>query len=478
MNALLDLRILGWLLVGLGVVEWIPLATAVLFGERTYPLAAGSTACLVVGLSLVASVRPTDSTLRNRDGFLVVSMGWILCSIFGALPYVLANVLGPIDALFEAAAGFTTTGSTVMVDIESVPRSLLLWRSITQWLGGMGIIVFALAILPILGIGGMQLFKAEIPGPTADKLRPRIVSTARRLLYLYLGFTVAETVALMLAGVSFYEAVCHSLTTLSTGGFSTRNASIGAYGSAAVEWIVIVFMMLGGMNFALHYRLFLGEFRAVWRDPELRYFVGTVASATLLIAWVLSRTGMEPGHELRTAAFHVVSLITTTGYGTSDFELWPQLCIVVLLPLMLLGGMAGSTAGGVKDVRVILSFAVLRSALQRGLHPHSVDSIKYGGQIVPASTLAGIWAFLTAYGALTLIATAIMAAAGYDIIFAASAAITAMGNVGPALGPLGPTESFAGVPGYGKLTLSFCMIAGRLEVYTLIMLFVPGFWRR
>jgi trk system potassium uptake protein TrkH len=478
MNALLDTRILGWLLVGIGIVEWVPLAAALLFGERTYPIAAGSIACLVVGLSLVASVRPTDSTLRNRDGFVVVSVGWILCSTFGALPYVLAGVLGPVDALFEATAGFTTTGSTVLSDIESVPRSLLLWRSITQWLGGMGIIVFALAILPILGIGGMQLFKAEIPGPTADKLRPRIVSTARRLLYLYVGFTAAEAVALTVAGLSVYEAVCHALTTLSTGGFSTRNASVGAYGSATVEWIVILFMMLGGVNFALHYRIFLGQLRSVGRDPELRYFVGTVAVAAAIVAWTLAHAGLEPDRELRTALFQVVSLITTTGYGTADFETWPALCLVVLIPLMVLGGMAGSTSGGVKDVRVILSFAVLRNALERGLHPHSVGSIKYGGQIVPGSVLAGIWAFLTAYGCIALLATAVMATAGYDLVAAGTAAITAIGNVGPALGALGPTESFAGVPAYGKLTLAFCMIAGRLEVYTLIMLFVPGFWRR
>lgn len=478
MNALLDLRILGWLLVGLGVVEWIPLATAVFLGERTYPLAAGSTACLVVGLSLVASVRPTDQTIRNRDGFVVVAAGWILCSIFGGLPYVLADLMGPAGAFFEAASGFTTTGSTVIADVESVARSMLLWRAITQWLGGMGIIVFALAILPVLGMGGMQLFKAEIPGPTTDKLRPRIVSTARRLLYIYAGFTVAETIALMFAGVSFYEALCHSLTTLSTGGFSTRNTSVGAFGSPAVEWIVIVFMMAGGMNFALHYRLLVGDVRSVLRDPELRFFFATAGGASLLIAWLLVRAGQEPGHELRTAAFHVVSLVTTTGYGTADFENWPTLSVVVLLYLMVLGAMAGSTAGGVKTVRVVLSFSVLRNAFERGLHPRSVGSIKYDGQIVPTSTLAGIWAFLTAYVLILVVATGIMATAGYDLVAAASAAITATGNVGPALGPLGPTEVFDAVPAYGKITLALCMIAGRLEIYTLFMLFVPGFWRR
>lgn len=478
MNALLDIRILGWLLTGVGVVLWVPLATALAFGERIYPLAGSSIACLVVGLSLVASVRPVDPGLRNRDGFMVVSMGWILCSLFGALPYLLADVLGPVDALFESASGFTTTGSTVLNDIEVLPRSLLLWRAITQWLGGMGIIVFALAILPILGIGGMQLFKAEIPGPTADKLRPRIVSTARRLLYVYVGFTAAECVLLVAAGLSFYEAVCHALTTISTGGFSTRNLSVGGFASPLVEWIVICFMLLGGINFALHYRLLRGDVRTVSRDPELRYFLGTVVVAAGIVTWSLFHEGFEPGHELRAALFQVVSLVTTTGYGTADFETWPALCIVVLLPLMVLGGMAGSTSGGVKDVRIVLSFHVLRNALERSLHPHSVGSIKYAGESVPASVLAGVWAFLTAYLAIAVLATAVMAAAGYDLATAGSAALTAIGNVGPALGPLGPTESFAGVPAWAKLTLVFCMIAGRLEIYTFVMLFVPGFWRR
>ncbi|MBW2314024.1 MAG: TrkH family potassium uptake protein [Deltaproteobacteria bacterium] len=478
MNALLDLRILGWLIVGIGVFEWFPLAAAALFGERLYPLAASSTACLVVGFSIVASVRPTDPALRNRDGFLVVSVGWALAATFGALPYLLWDVLGPIDALFEATAGFTTTGSTVLADVENVPRSLMIWRSLTQWLGGMGIIVFALAILPALGIGGMQLFKAEIPGPTADKLRPRIVSTARRLLFVYVGFTVAEFVALEFAGLSFYDALCHSLTTVSTGGFSTRNASIASFGSATVEWIVIGFMLLGGINFALHYRWLRGDFGTVYRDPELRYFLTVVAVATGVVTWLLTHSGHEAGQEVRASLFQVVSIVTTTGYATADFEAWPPLASVILLQLMVLGGMAGSTSGGVKDVRVILSFSVLRNALDRGLHPRSIGSLKYAGQIVPTNVLAGIWAFLTAYVGIALLATAILAGTGYELDAAVSAALTAIGNVGPALGPLGPTETFADMPAHGKLTLAFCMIAGRLEIYTLIMLFVPGFWRR
>ena len=478
MNSLLDLRILGSLLAAIGVVQWIPILAALLFHERVFPLAASSLACLVVGLSVAVPARPHDAALRNRDGFLVVSFGWILASLFGALPYAIADVLGPVDALFESVSGFTTTGSTVLLDIEAVPRSLLLWRAITQWLGGMGIIVFALAILPILGIGGMQLFKAEIPGPTADKLRPRIVSTARRLLYIYVGFTIAESVLLWGAGLSFYEAVCHALTTVSTGGFSTRNASLGAYDSAVVEWIVIAFMALGGINFALHYRMLSGDVRTVVRDTELRYFTAVVAVSTVAITGLLLDAGLHEGDELRTALFQVVAILTTTGFGTADFELWPTLSLVILLQLMIFGGMAGSTSGGVKDVRVILGFRVLRNALARALHPRSVANVKYGGHTVPIDVLAGVWAFLTAYICIALLATGVMALAGYDLVSSVTAALTAIGNVGPGLGEVGPTEPFSHLPSYAKLTLAFCMLAGRLEIYTVIMLLLPDFWRR
>jgi len=472
------MKILGWLLVGIGTVELVPLALAVALGEPLYPLAAGALVCFVVGLSLALPAKPVAEGLRARDGFLVVSLGWILASLFGALPYVLGDLLSPVDAIFESVAGFTTTGSTTMADIEAMPRSILLWRAITQWLGGMGIIVFALAILPLLGIGGMQLFKAEMPGPTADKLQPRIAETARRLLFVYVGFTVADAVALMIAGLSPYDAVCHALTNVSTGGFSTRNASVGAFDSPAVEWIVIFFMLCGGINFALHYRLLQGHFRRVLGDTEIRYFLGLVAVAAVAVAVMLSGAGQEPDRELRTALFQVVAIITTTGYGTADFDAWPVLSHVFLLLLMVLGGMAGSTSGGVKDLRVILGFRVLRSTIARSIHPHSLTVVKYAGEAVPLDVLAGVWSFLTAYVTLALLATAVMAASGFDLVSSASAALTALGNVGPGLGAVGPTETFADVPAHAKLVLVFCMLAGRLEIFTVLMLLVPEFWRR
>ncbi|MEN8181629.1 MAG: TrkH family potassium uptake protein [Myxococcota bacterium] len=478
MNLQLDLKILGWLLVGLGAVQAAPLLAALAVGEPLLPFVASATVAVVFGLSLALMAQPEGRNLRLRDGFVVVSFSWILASLFGALPYLLTDVLTPLDALFESVAGFTTTGSTVMEQIEAAPRSLLLWRSLTQWLGGMGIIVFAIAILPMLGIGGMQLFQAEMPGPAVEKLRPRVVETARRLLLVYLGFTAAAGLAYALAGMDAFEALCHALTTLSTGGFSTRSASIEGFGSGAIEWVAILFMVLGGINFALHYRLFQGQFRRVLGDTELGYFVSVLCVATFVIVWLLRGMGFEGEEALRKAAFQVVTLMTGTGYVSADFELWPPLATVVLLQLMILGGMAGSTSGGVKGLRVLLAAGVVRNTLARMLHPRLVLRVKYGDRPVPLDVLTGIWSFLTVYFAIAALAAAVVSSAGYDLVTSVSAALTAVGNVGPGFAQVGPTDTFAHFPGYVKLTLAACMMGGRLELFTLLVLFQPRFWQR
>lgn len=478
MNLQLDLKILGWLLVGMGAIQAAPLLVALGFGEPLLPFVASATSAIAVGLALALSAQPPGSHLRLRDGFVVVSFAWVLASLFGALPYLLTDVLAPLDALFESVAGFTTTGSTVIDHIEEAPRSLLLWRALTQWLGGMGIIVFAIAIVPMLGIGGMQLFQAEMPGPTVEKLRPRIVETARRLLLVYVGFTASAAALYAVAGMDPFEALCHALTTLSTGGFSTRDGSVGAFDSAAIDWLVIFFMTLGGINFALHYRLLSGRFRQVLADTEFGYFLSLLCVATFVVVWLLRGTGLEGEEALRKAAFHVVSIVTTTGYGTDDYVRWPPLAGVVLLQLMVLGGMAGSTSGGLKGLRVLLGASVLRNTLARMLHPRMVLRVKYGEQPVPFDVLTGIWSFITAYFAIAALAAAVVASAEYDLVTSASAALTALGNVGPGFGAVGPTETFSQLPGYVKATLAVCMLAGRLELFTVLVLFQPRFWRR
>jgi len=478
MNVRLDLYVLGWLLGLIGLFQVLPVATALLYGEPLLPYLLSGAVASGCGVGLAGLTYPGDWRVRPRDGFLIVGFGWMVASVFGALPYVFTQHLGVIDAVFESVSGFTTTGSTVVTGLESWPRALLLWRSFTQWVGGMGIILFTIAILPLLGIGGMQLFKAEVPGPVADKVRPRLVETARQLWFIYVGLTLAECIALLLVGLGPFEALCHSLTTLATGGFSTRDLSVGGFGSLAVEWVITVFMLIAGINFVLHYRLLAGRVREVWRDSELRYFLSVVMGASAIVTVVLLRSDHSPLEALRLATFQVVSILTTTGYVAANFELWPSLTHLVFILLMVLGGMSGSTGGGVKSLRALLGLKALRASFARLLHRRAVRSVKYGGRPVSEDVLAGIWAFFTAYFLIAATAAAVITAAGYDLETAFSAALTAIGNVGPGIGSVGAYDNFAHFPGVIKLVLAFCMLAGRLEVFTLLVLLAPQFWRR
>jgi trk system potassium uptake protein TrkH len=474
-----DLRILALLVAVLGAFQVLPLGIALLYGETPWPWIVSLVVLAGTGTLTAWLARPKVRVLRPRDAYLVVAAGWIFASLAGAVPYLVTGTLGPVDAIFESVAGFTTTGSTAMQKIEGTSAALLFWRSLTQWVGGMGIILFAVAVLPLLGIGGMQLFRVEVPGPVKDKLRPRVIETARRLWAIYVGLTALEWVALMVAGMGPFDAINHAFTTLATGGFSTRDASVGAFASPAIEWVVIVFMALAGVNFVIHYRVLTEGWRAPSRDSELHYYVGMIAVASLVVLLVLPLEhagGVE--ESVRNAVFGVVSVATTTGYGTVDFELWPPLAQLVLLQLMVLGGMAGSTAGGVKSLRALIGFRALRVSVEKLVHPHAVRPVKYGGRAVPEDVVAGIWAFLTAYFAIAAFAAAIVAQAGYDLVTAASAALTALGNVGPGLGQVGPFDNFSHMPAHVKLVLSFCMLAGRLEVFTFLVLLQPGFWRR
>lgn len=480
MNLLLAARLAGWLLVFMAAFELPPLLAAFLFGEPLTPWLVNIGLTVAVGLPLVTGVRSDNVRIRPRDGFFIVTSAWVIASVAGAVPFMVMGVLGPVDALFESVAGFTTTGSTVLVDIEGTARSLLLWRSLTQWLGGMGIVVFTIALMPVLGIGGMQLFRAEVPGPVAEKIRPRVTSTARRLWLIYVGLTAAEWVALVIAGMSPFDALCHSLTTLATGGFSTRGASVGAFESPAIEWIVIVFMILAGMNFVLHYKVIAGRVREAGRDSELHYFVGTVAVASMAVAIAVWASGAEAGGApFRASVFQVVSVVTTTGFATADFELWPSFTHMVLLIMMVLGAMAGSTSGGVKSLRAVLAFRAVRNSFSVTGHRNAVrPAVHYGGKPVPNDVLASIWVFLALYFLLAAATALLITAAGYDVDTAISGSLTSLGNVGPGLGQIGPYDHFAHFPAVVKLGLVFCMLAGRLELFTLMVLLLPSFWRR
>lgn len=477
MNLRHDVHVLGWLLGLLAVFLALPSLAAVAFGESVWPplLAAGLAAASGIGLALAS--RTEDRRLRPRDSFVIVGGAWLLISLFGTVPYLLSTDLSLVDAVFETVSGFTTTGSTVIADVTSLPRALLLWRALTQWLGGMGIILFTIALLPLLGIGGMQLFRAEVPGPVADKVRPRLAATARTLWGIYLGFTALEILLLRLAGLSGFDAVCHGLTTLATGGFSTRNGSIGEFGSPLVEWIIIAFMLVAGVNFVLHFRLLKGYLRGVVADAELRYFLAVVAAATGAVTVMLLLRGEGLSEAARTAAFQVVSVVTTTGYATADFAVWPAAATLLLLALMALGGMSGSTGGGIKSLRVLLAARSTRATIHRLIHPHAVRPVKYAGTVVPDSLLAGVWGFLLAYVMLALGTAIVVAGSGYDLTTAISTALTAIGNVGPGLAAVGPYENFAHFPDVVKGVLCAVMLLGRLEIFTLLVFFSREFWR-
>ncbi|MEE9606846.1 MAG: TrkH family potassium uptake protein [Myxococcota bacterium] len=475
MNVLLDVQLLGRLLIALGVAQLVPALAAALFGEPVLPYAASAIAAAVFGASFSYGSRPGDRRLRERDGFVLVVGAWLLASAFGALPYLTTGFLSPSNALFEAVAGFTTTASSAMRSLEDAPRALLLWRAMTQWIGGLGIVLVAVFLFPLFGIGGMQIFTSELGGTAAEAGGLRFTGSARRLAALYAGLSAAAFAALLAAGMGAFDALCHAFTGVATGGFSTRQDSVGAFGSAAVEWVVIVIMLLGATSFVVYYRLLARDGRDVMRDPELRCFVGIALSASVAMVWLL---GLEEPGRGRSAVFQTVSLLTGTGYRTADFSTWGTLPQLLLLLLVIFGGMTRSTSGGIKSLRLVLGFRALATALTRLLHPHAIRRVKYAGRPVADEVLAGVWTFLTAYFLVVAAGAALVAAAGYDLMTAISAAFSAASNAGPTLGELGPGADFADFPGTVKLGLCVCMLAGRLEVFALFALVHPRFWQR
>jgi trk system potassium uptake protein len=416
--------------------------------------------------------------LSYREGFATVTFTWTAVGLVGALPYYLSGAIGsPIDALFESFSGFTTTGSTILPDIEAVAPGILLWRSLTQWLGGMGIIVLGVAILPYLGVGGMQLFRAEVPGPTKDRLRPRIRETAKVLWAVYAALTLAAMLLYRIGGMSLFDAVNHALTTLPTGGFSTRNASMAAF-SPFVQWTAIVFMYLAGVNFTLHFRALSRGSAPYWRDGEWRLYTVLIAMAFVLVAVSVHSPGSALEPTVRAALFQVVAIITTTGYGTADFVQWAPFAQIVIFLLFFVGGMAGSTAGGPKVIRVLLILKHGFGEMRRYLHPRAVMVTKVSGMPVPGEVMLNVFAFMILYVGLFGLGTLLMAGTGLSLTSAAGAAATAISNVGPGLDQVGPAENFGFIPGWGKLTMIVLMVVGRLEIYTVLLLLHPGLWRR
>ncbi|MEQ9232217.1 MAG: potassium transporter TrkG [Cyclobacteriaceae bacterium] len=429
---------------------------------------------------LQSSKNPKSSDLRKRDGFLVVTLGWLGMSLFGTLPYMISGAIPNFsDAFFETISGFSTTGATILTDIESVHKGILFWRSLTQWIGGMGIIVLTVAILPFLGIGGMQLFVAEAPGITPDKLQPRIKETAKRLWFIYLGLTLTEMVLLWVSGMSFFDAINHALTTMATGGFSTHNESIAAFSSPLIQYIIILFMFLAGTNFTMTYFGLHGQFLKVLKNEEFRFYLGFCLGISLVVGFIIFGLGHDALEKsIRDALFQVVSVITTTGYITHDYTAWTPFITVLFFMLMFFGASAGSTAGGVKIVRHILLVRNSILELKRQIHPSAIIPVRFNGQTVSREIIYNILAFIMIYFSVFGIGSILIAMTGVDFMTAVGATATCLGNIGPGLGSVGPVDNFAHMPMAAKWLLSFLMLLGRLELFTVLLIFTPYFWRK
>ncbi len=461
MNFRVVLYALGGVLRLLGLIMLVPLGVAYYYGESLTPFLVSILITTLTGFLLLSY--KTEEEWMRKEGFAIVALSWLAAAVFGAIPFMLDGI-SPLNAVFESMSGFTTTGSTILTDIESHPKGILFWRGMIQWLGGMGIIVLFIAILPKLGVAGRQLFRAEAPGPTEDKLKPRIKETARILWVVYFAISLLQVIALLLAGVSLYDAINHTFTTMSCGGFSNYALSVEAFHSPLIEFIITFFMFIAGANFALHYRAIYIDKKFLLKDDEFRFYTVLVLSATALLAILLWRDmGTGIFNSFRFAIFQIVSIITTTGFATVDFNLWPDSAKMVLITVMFIGGCAGSTGGGMKVVRILILLRYSRAELFKAIHPKAIKAVKFNNKNVPDEIVNSIVSFVVIYLLIFLSSTLILSVLGMDIITSFTASIATLGNIGPGLNVIGPMGSFDPIPALGKLVLIANMWIGSLK---------------
>ena len=447
-----------------------------------------------IGLLLYFFNKPTNTNIHKKEGYLIVTLGWLTLSLTGMLPYLFSGAIPNItNAFFETLSGYSTTGSSIITDVESMPKGILFWRSATHWIGGMGIIVLTIAILPLLGIGGMQLFMAEAPGPSADKLHPRITDTAKRLWIIYVILTFSEFFLLKFAGMSWFDAINHAMATMSTGGFSTKNASVSYWNSMPlVQYIIIFFMFVAGTNFVLTYFAIKGKVRNVIESEEFRYYVGGLISITCLVILIilffqdetLQSTIAHPNvlgtteSAIRHALFQVTSIMTTTGFVTADFTMWSFFATGIFFALFFVGGSAGSTSGGIKIVRHIVMLKNSFLEFKKTLHPNAIIPVRYNKKSVSQTIVFNILAFFVIYMFIFMISSVVLTFLGLDFTSALGAAASSLGNIGPAIGSVSPVDNFAHLSAGAKWFCSFLMLIGRLELFTVLILFTPFFWRK
>jgi len=479
-NISIVFRVLSFLLIVEAFFMLSGLGFALYFNESVWPLLLSSLITGLVGIPIWIVTRKNDrKNIGKREGYLIVSLTWVIISLFGTLPFLLSGTITSYsDAFFETISGFTTTGATILTNIEAVPKDILYWRAMTHWIGGMGIIVLTVAILPFLGIGGLQLMIAEMPGITPDKLHPRITETAKRLWAIYVLFTIAEVILLWIGEMDFFDSVCHSFATMATGGFSTKNDSIAAF-MPYTQYVILLFMIFAGTNFTLHYFALHRQFDKIKSNQEFRVYVWIIGSITVFITFgliVFNGLGLE--NSFRDSMFTVVSILTTTGFVTADYSLWPSFLWMLILALMFIGGSAGSTGGGVKIIRHLLLIKNSILEMKRSIHPQAIIPVKYNGKSVSQQIIFNVMAFFLIYILIFSFGILILSLLGYDFDTSIGATIASLGNIGPGIGNVGPVDNYAFFSPVAKWFLSFLMLLGRLELFTILIVISPAFWRR
>jgi len=475
------LRVIGVLLLIIGflMLTGLPFSLYYRSGDA-WPLLYAGLVTVACGLPLWWFAGRTAMNIKKREGYLVVALGWLAMVTFGGLPYLFSGVLPhPGDAFFETVSGMTTTGATVITDIEVLPSGILYWRSLTQWIGGMGIIVLTVAIFPLLGIGGIELFVAEAPGPTSDKIHPRIQETAKRLWLIYVSLTALLVLILyFFSKLSFYDAINHAFTTMATGGFSTRNASMAAFDDPRVQYPIIFFMMTAGTNYTVIYYGLKGRFDKIWTSDEFKAYLLIVFLLTLMVMFrVHYITGVDWEEAFRVSIFQIVSVITTTGFVSADYTSWSPGLTMLFFIMMFLGACSGSTSGGIKLIRHLVFFKNSLLEFKRIIHPRAIVPLKLNGQVVPPRIMTHIIIFLLLYLILFVLGSIVLSVFGMDFLTSVGAVATSLGNVGPGIGEVGPVDNFAGIPRGIRIFLAFLMLLGRLEIFTILVLFSPYFWK-
>ncbi len=482
MNFKLIFHILGFLLILTGVfmLTGIPFSIYYQDDDVLVLLLTGIGTALLGFLIWLFTRHKLDREFGKREGYLIVTLGWFLMSVFGSLPFFISGYIPSFtDAFFETVSGFTTTGASILSDVETLPHGLLFWRSMTHWIGGMGIIVLSIAILPLLGIGGMQLYQAEVTGPSKDKLHPRVKETAKRLWAIYVLFTAAETILLLLGGMNLFDALCHSFGTLATGGFSTKNQSVAFYNSPFIEYVIIVFMLIGGTSFSLHYLALKGRLFNYFKDSEFRFYFGLVLFLVITSSlFLVIHNSQSVESSFRDTAFSIISVISSTGFATVDYQKWAPFFTEVFLILLLFGACAGSTSGGVKMVRYQLLLKNSLLELKRLIHPQAVVPVRQNGKAVQADIIAKVGAFVLLYLFIFGIGSVVLAITGLDSTAAMGSVAACLANIGPGLDVTGPVSNYSSVTDAGKWALSFIMLLGRLEIFTVLILFSPSLWKK